>query len=111
MKRSTLILTLIALALSLYAQRDSLIFAHGPWQTDTLDGLVLRQCRFEGQQLFASNQQIFLLEIPDTAHYTLRFAHEPRRTKSSEMAQKHGAVAAVNGSFFYMDQHFPVCFL
>ncbi len=99
------------LALCLHAQRDSLAFANGPWQTDTLDGMVLKQCRFEGQQLFASNQQIFVLEISDTAHYTLAFAHEPRRTKTSEMAQKHGAVAAINGSFFDMDQHFPVCYL
>ena len=99
------------LALCLHAQRDSLAFANGNWQTDTLDGMVLKQCQFEGQQLFASNQQIFVLEIPDTAHYTLAFAHEPRRTKTSEMAQKHGAVAAVNGSFFDMDQHFPVCYL
>ena len=99
------------LALCLHAQRDSLAFANGNWQTDTLDGMVLKQCRFEGQQLFASNQQIFVLEIPDTAHYTLAFAHEPLRTKTSEMAHKHGAVAAVNGSFFDMDKHFPVCYL
>ena len=111
MKRTSLTLTLLVLALCLHAQRDSLAFAHGNWQTDTLDGMVLKQCRFEGQQLFASNQQIFLLEIPDTAGYTLRFAHEPRRTKTSEMARKHGAVAAINGSFFDMDQHFPVCYL
>lgn len=100
------------LALCLHAQRDSLAFANGNWQTDTLDGMVLKQCRFEGQQLFASNQQIFVLEIPDTARYTLAFAHEPLRTKTSEMAaHKHGAVAAVNGSFFDMDKHFPVCYL
>jgi exopolysaccharide biosynthesis protein len=88
-----------------------LAFVNGNWQTDTLDGMLLRQCRFEGQQLFASNQQIFVLEIPDTADYTLRFAHEPRRTKTSEMARKRGAVAAVNGSFFDMDKHFPICYL
>ena len=105
---TTLFLTL---ALCLHAQRDSLAFANSPWQTDTLDGMVMKQCRFEEQQLFASNQQIFVLEIPDTAHYTLAFAHEPRRTKTSEMAQKHGAIAAINGSFFDMDQHFPVCYL
>jgi exopolysaccharide biosynthesis protein len=110
-KRVATTLLSLAFALCLHAQRDSLIFAHGPWQTDTLDGLVLRQCRFDGQQLFASNQQLLVLEIPDTAGYVLRFAHEPRRTKTSEMARKHGAVAAVNGSFFDMDQHFPVCFL
>ena len=110
-KHTILTLTLITFALCLNAQRDSLAFANGPWQTDTLDGMVLKQCRFEGQQLFASNQQIFVLEIPDTADYALRFAHEPRRTKTSEMARKHGAVAAVNGSFFDMDKHFPICYL
>ncbi|MBO7493853.1 MAG: phosphodiester glycosidase family protein [Bacteroidales bacterium] len=110
-KRITLTFTLITLALCLHAQRDSLAFVHGNWKNDTLDGMVLKQCRFEGQQLFASNQQIFVLEIPDTAHYTLALAQEPRRTKTSEMARKHGAVAAVNGSFFDMDQHFPVCYL
>ena len=111
MKRIILTLTLITLALCLHAQRDSLAFVNGNWQTDTLDGMILRQCRFEGQQLFASNQQIFVLEIPDTAHYTLAFAHETRRTKTSEMARTHGAVAAVNGSFFDMDKHFTICYL
>ena len=110
-KRITLSLTLITLALCLHAQRDSLAFVRGNWKIDTLDGMVLKQCRFEGKQLFASNQQLFVLEIPDTAHYTLAFAHALRRTKTSEMARKHGAVAAVNGSFFDMDQHFPVCYL
>ena len=110
-KRLVVAIFASALALCLHAQRDSLAFASGPWQTDTLDGMVLKQCRFEGQRLFASNQQIFVLEIPDTAHYTLAFAHEPRRTKTSEMARKHEAVAAVNGSFFDMDKHFPICYL
>ena len=110
-KRIATILLSLTLALCLHAQRDSLAFVNGNWRIDTLDGMMLKQCRFDGQQLFASNQQIFVLEIPDTAHYTLAFAHEPRRTKTSEMARKHGAVAAVNGSFFDMDKHFPVCYL
>lgn len=111
MKRVVISLLSLTFALCLHAQCDSLAFANGPWQTDTLDGMVLKQCRFEGQQLFASNQQIFVLEIPDTAQYTLAFAYEPRRTKTSEMARRHGAVAALNGSFFDMDQHFPICYL
>lgn len=111
MKRVVISLLSLTFALCLHAQCDSLAFANGPWQTDTLDGMVLKQCWFEGQQLFASNQQIFVLEIPDTAQYTLAFAYEPRRTKTSEMARRHGAVAALNGSFFDMDQHFPICYL
>lgn len=112
MKRRIYIIVLfLAFALCLQAQRDSLAFVNGNWKTNTLDGMVLRQCQFDGKQLFASNQQIFVLELPDTAHYTLAFAHEPRRTKTSEMALKHNAVAAVNGSFFDMEKHFPICYL
>ena len=110
-QRISIIVLFLAFALCLHAQRDSLAFVNGNWRIDTLDGMVLRQCHFDGKELFASNQQIFVLEIPDTSHYTLAFAHEPRRTKTSEMAQKHGAVAAVNGSFFDMDKHFPICYL
>ena len=112
MKRRIYIIVLfLAYALCLQAQRDSIAFVKGNWKTDTLDGMVLHQCQFDGKQLFASNQQIFVLEIPDTAHYTLAFAHEPRRTRTSEMALKHNAVAAVNGSFFDMEKHFPICYL
>ena len=107
----TLTLLILCITLCLNAQQDSLAFVNGNWKADTLDGMVLRQCTFDGKRLFNSNQQLFVLEIPDTAQYTFRFAHEPRRTKTSEMARKHNAVAAVNGSFFDMDKHFPVCYL
>ena len=110
-KRIATILLSLTLALCLHAQRDSLAFVHGNWKTDTFDGMVLRQCTFDGKRLFNSNQQLFVLEISDTAGYALQFAHEPRRTRTSEMARKHNAVAAVNGSFFDMDKHFPVCYL
>ena len=110
-KRITILIMAMGLVLCLHAQRDSLAFANGDWKCDTLDGMVLKHCRFDGQKLFASNQQLFILEIPDTSGFALRFAHEPRRTKTSEMALKHGAVAAINGSFFDMDKHFPVCYL
>ena len=110
-RRIVFVIFFIVFALSIHAQRDSLAFLNGNWKTDTLDGMVLHQCLFNEKQLFASNQQIIVLEIPDTVHYTLVFAHEPRRTKTSEMALKHDAVAAVNGSFFDMEKHFPICYL
>lgn len=109
--RLALVPLILCFVLCLHAQRDSIAFVNGNWKTDTLDGMVLHQCQFDGKQLFASNQQIFVLEIPDTSHYTLAFAHEPRRTRTSEMALKHAAVAAVNGSFFDMEKHFPICYL
>lgn len=109
--RLALVPLILCFVLCLHAQRDSIAFVKGNWKTDTLDGMVLHQCQFDGKQLFASNQQIFVMELPDTAHYTLAFAHEPRRTRTSEMALKHAAVAAVNGSFFDMEKHFPICYL
>lgn len=102
---------LITAALGLSAQNDSVAFVNGEWRVDHLDGMTLHQCRFTERQLFASNQQIFVLEIPRTADYALRFAYEPRRTKTSDMAMRQQAVAAVNGSFFDMDKHFPICYL
>lgn len=95
----------------LFAQNDSISFVNGPWQRDTLDGLVLHRCHFDNHQLFSSNQMLFVLELSDPQSYHLQFAHEKKRTKTSEMALKHGAVAAVNGSFFDMDKHFPICYL
>jgi len=109
--RQMAVFLLMLLSFSLSAQSDSAVFVNGNWQSDTLDGLLLRQCRFEGKQLFASNQQFFILEIPDTSHLSLKFVYEPQRTRTSEMAQKQEAVAAVNGSFFDMEKHFPVCYL
>ena len=72
---------------------------------------MLRRCQFKQERLFASNQQILVWELPKTADFALQFAYRPERTKTSDMAQKQHAVAAVNGSFFDMDRHFPVLFL
>lgn len=95
----------------LFAQNDSISFADGPWQCDTLDGLILHRCHFDKHQLFSSNQILFVLEISDHQAYNIQLAHEEKRTRTSEMALKRGAVAAVNGSFFDMDKHFPICYL
>ncbi len=111
LKRTTALISALFPVLFVLAQTDSVTFAHGRWQRDTIDGLTLHECRFESQELFHSNQQIFILEIPDTSAYRLRFAHESRRTRVSDIAMRHGAAAAVNGSFFDMKEHFPICYL
>lgn len=95
----------------LNAQQDSVAFATGDWQRDTLNGLVLHKCRFTEKSLFASDQQIFVLEILNKEGLALQFAHEPYCTRTSEMAKKHRAVAAVNGSFFDIEKQHPICYL
>jgi len=111
MKNHLFIILFLVLTCRMFAQSDSTLFMNGSWQNDTIDGLVVRQCMFDGRQLFHSNQQFFVLEVSDTTHYALKFSCRPQRTKTSVMAMEEGAVAAVNGSFFDMDKHFPVCYL
>ena len=111
MKRQIVIAFLLGLALNVFSQSDSAAFVHGPWLSEKVDGLVLRRCHFKDKSLFASNQQILVWELAPTADFTLRLAYGPERTKTSDMARKQHAVAAVNGSFFDMDRHHPVLFL
>ena len=93
------------------APSDSLTLVSAPWQVDTLDGMVLKTVHFSHQEYFQSNQYMGVLEIPAGADYGLSFAYEPRRTPTTTIAQRHHAVAAINGSFFDMDKHNPICFL
>ena len=111
MKKQLLLSLFLVLALNVFSQSDSVAFVHGPWLSEKVDGLVLRRCRFKDGSLFASNQQVLVWELAPTADFALRLAYRPERTKTSDMARKQHAVAAVNGSFFDMDHHHPVLFL
>ncbi|MCR4965800.1 MAG: phosphodiester glycosidase family protein [Bacteroidales bacterium] len=112
MKKLGLSLWLFLVCITLAAQRDSIALVCAPWQTDTIQqGIVLKRHHFVEPGLFAANQNICLLEIAPGAPVTFEFGYEPRRTTTSEIAQKHGALAAINGSFFDMDLHNPVCYL
>ena len=101
----------LALGGATVAQSDSLALANAPWQIDTLDGMVLKTVHFAHGEYFHSNQFMAVLEIPADGGHELSFAFEPRRTPTSVMAQRHHAVAAINGSFFDMDRHNPICYL
>lgn len=94
-----------------WAQRDSVTLANAAWQVDSLNGMVLKTVRFSHHEYFNSNQFIAILEIPAQSDKRLAFAYEPERTPTSVMAQRHDAVAAINGSFFDMNKHHPVCYL
>lgn len=94
-----------------WAQTDSITLANAPWQIDTLDGMVLKTVHFAHHEYFRSNQFMAVLEIPKHSGHRLELACEPVRTPTSTMAKRHHAVAAINGSFFDMDKHNPVCYL
>ena len=91
--------------------RDSLLFAKGNWRVDTVDGLVLKRVQFLNHDCIGANQYVCVLEIPPQSPYELAFSYEPRRTPTSKHAIKHKATAAVNGSYFDMSYHNPICYL
>ncbi|MBO4504574.1 MAG: phosphodiester glycosidase family protein [Bacteroidales bacterium] len=107
----TSILLFLLVGGSLFGQRDSLVLVHAAWSRDTLGGMVLHTVQFEQQEYFASNQYIAVLEIPATPGLEFRLGYAPKRTRTSAIAKAHDAVAAVNGSFFDMDRHNPICHL
>lgn len=90
---------------------DSLSIAGARWQIDSLDGMVLKRIHFSNKDCMGSNQYICVLEIPHDSPRRLAFSYEPRRTPTSVHAVRREAVAAINGSFFDMGKHFPICYL
>lgn len=96
---------------NIYFSLDSIVFCNGIIKTDTIEDILLRYYNFSNKELFNSNQVIFVVDIPASSQYNLQYAHEPVRTQSSVIAKKHNATIAVNGSFFDMAKHFPICYL
>lgn len=90
---------------------DSLALMRGPWMIDTIDGLVVKTVQFQNKEMFGTNQYIAIIELPSSSPYKVAMCYEPRRTKTSVQAQKHQAIAAINGSFFDMAKHNPICYL
>ena len=90
---------------------DSLRVVNAEWSIDTLEGFYLKRYHFGEGALFCSAQHLFVIEIPPRSHRRLAFAHDSTLTAVSELAQRQGAYAAVNGSFFDMREGFPVCYL
>lgn len=92
------------------SQRDSIALLNASWKIDTLErGMILKTAQLEN--LFGAKQFISILEIPADAPLNLKLCYEKNRTRTSVQAQKHHALAAVNGSFFDMGKHNPICYL
>lgn len=90
---------------------DSIAVVQAPWQVDSLDGFVLKQTTITDKRLFGSNQVISLIEVPRSSRCRLAFGYDSLLTETSLLAERHGALAAVNGSYFDMDNGNPICYL
>ena len=90
---------------------DSLRVTHAEWSVDTLEGFYLKRYQFGEGELFCSAQYMCVIEIPARSHRRLDFAYDTTLTNVSTLAQRSNAYAAVNGSFFDMQQGNPICYL
>lgn len=115
MKRLLLPALLSVICLACTAQVDysvdSLRVVNAEWSVDTLEGFYLKRYHFGEGTLFCSAQHLSMIEIPAKSHRKLAFAYDSVLTQVSAMASRSNAYAAVNGSFFDMDQGNPICYL
>ena len=115
MRRILTLIVAVALWLPATAQInysiDSMRVANAEWSVDTLEGFYLKRYHFGEGALFCSAQHLFVIEIPARSHRRLAFVSDTALTEVSTLAERNGAFAAVNGSFFDMDAGNPVCYL
>ena len=104
----TLLLALFTLSLAA-AQNDSLRIVRADWrESTTAVGIKLKQAQIK--ELYGSTQSISLVEIAPSAKRRVGIAGNAGMIKTSEQATSHGAVAAINGSFYDMKEGNSVCF-
>lgn len=115
MKRLLILIFATAWGLAACSQvdysNDSIRVSNAEWRVDSLDGFILKRYHFGEGELFCSAQHLFVLEIPSTSPRRLAFVCDSILTPVSALAERNGALAAVNGSFFDMDKGNPICYL
>ena len=90
---------------------DSAAFVNANWNPEKMDGFVLKRHHFTHKQIFASNQNFCIIEVPAGSKRRLYFAYDTTLAETSVQARRHQAAAAINGTFFDMEKGNPVCFL
>lgn len=99
------ILALIAAESAIFAQKDSIAFAHGSWkEAHITDGITLRQCHFAGKEVFNANEYVSVLIISPKKAVDVVESTPGKLEKTTAIAERNNAVAAVNGSFFFMSE-------
>ncbi len=91
----------VLMVTSLAAQPTEMLW-RGAWQHEPVaEGITLHRAAFDGS-LFDANQYLCVLEVAPGARFDIVPAEEKKLEKTTAIAAKSGAVAAVNGSFFNM---------
>ena len=102
MKKLITCFAVLCAVIKLYgANPDSLTLVQAPWTCEEIaPGVTVQQVHFNQKELFNSNQFLSLIVVAPSASVKFALAVEPLLTTTGEMAEKRGAVGAVNGSFF-----------
>ena len=111
MKRILFLISALIICISAQAQSvsDSLAIVTSKWETYAPHkGVVHKSIRFDN--LFGSPQSINLVEISRSSKLRFAVAQDNSLRHTSDMAQQHNAVTAVNGSYYNMREGNSVCF-
>ncbi|MBQ7575983.1 MAG: phosphodiester glycosidase family protein [Bacteroidales bacterium] len=97
------LLLLMMMPIGASAQDDSTTFINGKWsELYVTSGVRLRQCHFTEKSLFGANEFVSVLIVAPRKRIAVAESAPGTLEKTSEIAAKQKAVAAVNGSFFRM---------
>jgi exopolysaccharide biosynthesis protein len=91
-------------AVHVFAQSDSLTIVGAKWDHEKVArGVTWKTIHLTGNSLFGSNQNINIIEISRRARKVkLIVAYSDSLEKTSVIAERQHALAAINGSFFTM---------
>lgn len=111
MKRILFITIASIICISAQAQiaADSIAVVTAKWETSSPQKGVTHK-RAHIKNLYKGTQSINLIEISPSAKLRLAVAHDNSMRRTSTMAKKHNAVAAINGTFYDMRAGNSVCF-
>ncbi len=101
-KAGHLIALLALFAIVPLRAQDVGLLSGGRWTREAVaDGILLHRAAFDSS-LFGANQYLCVLEVAPGARFDIVPAAEDTLERTSVLAARIGAVAAVNGSFFNM---------
>jgi len=98
---ASFLLVFLFVAPAVSAQEADLL-APGNWTHEKVaGGIILHRASFEGS-LFGANQYLCVLEVAPGARFDIVPSGDKTLERTTELAARNKAVAAVNGSFFNM---------
>lgn len=108
-----IILILFELSVSVNAQTDSVTFTNAVVRSEKIaHGIVLKRYRFTDSSLFNSHQNISVLEIKQGRKAMMDLAYEVKEKKTtSTFGKENNAIAALNGTFFNVQDGGSVDFI